>query len=131
MRFSTFAAFMLPLAALATPTPNPSILNRLGQQMQDYSEARAEAEGGINRVFTEASAISQQAVVQDQVSQASTKMQLAIFADVRVTGAIGSGRLPNDAEYVDNPSRARNDGVKMINTALFAPAETSSSLRAP
>ena len=133
MRFSTILAFMLPLAALAVPTP-PSSARDLQAQLQQLNEARErftnaliETSGAVNKTIDLATELKQSAVL-DQVNKANDNLELAFLAALKVDADAKAGIQPSDDEYVD--ILRTYGGSKKINTA-FALAANSWSLRTP
>jgi hypothetical protein len=102
MRFSTFAIFMLPLAALAAPTPPPSIQAQVDKARELFTAALVETSGGINATIALATAIPQPDVL-EEANRGNEKLGLAFNAALRIQAAVMKGVVPSDAEYVDNP----------------------------
>jgi hypothetical protein len=109
MRFSIIAAFMLPLTALAAPTPPPSSQSQVDEVRERFIAAAVETNRGINATIALATAIPQQDIV-DQAKKAEEKIVLALNAALKIKVA-GLDKVPVAVnEYVDNPfARARTN----------------------
>lgn len=101
MRFSTIAAFVLPLSALAAPSliERQSALDAARQQVVD---GLTNASTALNTTIAQAAAIkrpSQQAVI-DDANQAQGNITLAGAAVERIGAAILAAAAPQESEYV-------------------------------
>jgi hypothetical protein len=111
MRFSTFAAFMLPLVALAAPTPqSSSTLESLTTVHQRFLSAFAETSIGIRVSVALAAALPETGLL-PRAQEAEEKLALILPAIASIQITLQQGRSPSDAEYVDNPfARAQRWG---------------------
>ena len=132
MRFSIIAAFILPLAALAAPTPTP---NPVDVARAQFADAITSTIGSVNATITLLKVTSKQPIVREDVRedalgkacQASKKLELAFEAADRIAIALKAKEQPAESEYVDNLCVYEG---QMINMA-FALAANSRSHRTP
>ena len=85
MRFATFAAFMLPLAALAAPTPTP---RQLGSADVDMLKQLTEAHDRFTAAFIDTSSATNSTI--DHLSASQNELERAILDEVQAaTGVFG------------------------------------------
>ena len=111
MRFSTFAAFMLPLAALAAPTSTPpkpdsaaDVLAKLEAARSDFGNSIIAASAAINATIDQLCGSSnavEQAILKG-VQFANTNVGFAFQAGTRIAIALQTNGTPLDSEYEDN-----------------------------
>ena len=111
MRFTTFAAFMLPLAALAAPTPTPpqpdsvaDVLAQLEAARSDFSNSIVVTSAAINATIDQLSGSSNAAeqAILEGVQFANTNVGFAFQAATRIAIALQTNNTVLDSEYEDN-----------------------------
>ena len=104
MRFATFVAFVLPLAALAAPTPTPQ-WDQLDAARKEFAEALHTAGNAINMTIHQLSDFQDAPVlvhVLQTVQLVNTNFGFGVQAASRIFDALQSQNVPCDAEYVDS-----------------------------
>ena len=100
MRFTTFAAFMLPLAALAAPTTS-----KRDQARQQFLTSLKSTGEDINMVIQQLVDFQSDPVVVlvlQTVQLVDTHFGFGAQASSRISDALQSHDDPSDAEYVDS-----------------------------
>ena len=108
MRFTTFAAFILPLAALAVPTPAPpqpdSVLAQLEAARVQFANGLAVSSAAINATIDQLSGSSNSAeqAVLEGVQFANTNLGFTLQAARRANAAAQANSPDLESEYEDN-----------------------------
>ena len=117
MRFSTIAAFMLPLTALAAPVQKSSnsgsdIVNQLNQLRLQIFQDVGTLNSSLIAILDDGKKIQEgvkDKVVDDIVDTANRNLnnQFVALVDsgLKVIAAIEAGQTPNQQEYVATPMR--------------------------
>ena len=103
MRFATFVAFMLPLAALAVPTPIPRQFNTtFTDAINRLNTAAEDASSSISVMLYDlgASQNSQEQTFYDGLQVASLNSQIAVKAVISIYDTVKSNNTFLDTEYV-------------------------------
>jgi hypothetical protein len=114
MRFSNFAAFMLPLAAFAAPTPQSA--SPLQMARGNYNAALVQTSAIVSMIVDRRlgapSQVTDARVINDTLRRTFTAAQ-------NINAAVLAGNEPSRNECVDNPFTRVHRWVKIINTAIF------------
>jgi hypothetical protein len=102
MRFSIFAAFMLPLAALAAPTPQPSSESPVRMAHDKFTAALIETSINIQLTHDKAAGVPIPALV-DQTNVIRRIIDRISIASQRIGTEIEGGKELPVEEYVHNP----------------------------
>ncbi len=117
MRFFTFVAFMLPLSALAAPTPASTSISASQPSATDLAAQIDEARARFAQAFGDTSlalnaTIDQLSVSKDSRNRgllktalkANKNLGIAFTAALNIDADVQAGKPPLEAEYVDNLS---------------------------
>ena len=107
MRFATFAAFMLPLAALAAPipTPQPPQWDQLDAARKEFADALGITGNAIDLAIHQLSDfqdVPALKIIFQTAQLANTNFGFGAQAASRIATAIQNHYTPSDAEYVDS-----------------------------